>query len=318
MVKTPLEDFTTEILAGILTQNKKIGDAFVNRVLKIEGDNFSFSTQEHFDSINPEHPNCRVDIVIRSENMICFVESKVESREGYIQLERYSNVLDSYRIHSTTYLKYCTKYFDLKEIDEHGFHQFRWADVYRFLLQWNTSDIIKDFLDFLHEHDMSDNMDFTISDLVTLQGLSPVIKKMDRYLEKVRPIFAKQFEQGRIKDSGNFKQIKSNSRFIFHAENIIGESGYSEIGVGFDFTITPVLVVWIWLDDNNSKISEFKSALTKTNIPNNGESWLGFNAPISDFISSVQIEHDIENWFFEAFQKVREFITSNPNLKWNI
>jgi hypothetical protein len=59
MMKTPLEDFTTEILAGILSTCPDIGSAFSQSILKLEGEHFSFETQEHYKSPDPKYPNCR-------------------------------------------------------------------------------------------------------------------------------------------------------------------------------------------------------------------------------------------------------------------
>lgn len=88
-----MEDFVTEILVAILENNHDIGRAFANEILLLNGDAFLYTTQVCYKSPNPIHPDCRIDIVVKSENMICFLENKVESGTGYIQLERYSSVL---------------------------------------------------------------------------------------------------------------------------------------------------------------------------------------------------------------------------------
>jgi hypothetical protein len=320
MAKTPMEDFCTEILAGILAGDQEVGDAFVNEVLQIEGGGFSFTTQETFRSPNPAHPDCRVDLVVRTEEMICFVEHKVESKEGYIQLERYAGILETYKPGLNTYLKYCTKYYDQKDISCHDFHQFRWADVFRFLRRWESSGTVNQFLNFLNEYDMSDNMEFTLNDLTALQGISPVVKKMDRYLEKVRAVFKLYFDDSRVKDSNNLNQIKSQSRYIFHLAYVFGAVNYSELGVGFDFAedTSPQLKVWIWTNDKNSKATEFRLAIQNSGFPNNGENWLGVTKPLSDFISSGNMEKDIENWFAGVFNDLQLFIKGYPELDWHI
>lgn len=138
-----MEDFVTEILVAILENNPEIGRAFAGEVLRLEGDSFSFTTQDRFTSPDPLHPDCRVDIVVRAEGMICFLENKVESGTGYIQLERYASVLREYYADHKTKLAYCTKYFDTKEINEHDFHQFRWANIYKFLRRWDKIHTIQ-------------------------------------------------------------------------------------------------------------------------------------------------------------------------------
>jgi hypothetical protein len=318
MVKTPLEDFTTEILAGLLAGNSEIGDAFVNQVLNITGSGFSFSTQEHFLLNEAGCPDCRVDMIIRSDEVLCFIENKVESREGYIQLERYGLILDSYHPGLKTYLKYCTKYYDHKNFEQHEFHQFRWADVYRFLKQWRTLAAVEEYLAFLNEHDMSDNMDFTLNDLLALQELNSVVKKMDRYLEIIKPIFNRYFDRNKLRDASNLRQIKEYSRYIFHADNIFGESGYSELGVGFDFSGVPSLKVWIWTDRKNDKSPAFKEMIQEVKLQSNQENWIGLSIPITDFVSSENMELEIEKWFVKTFELIKEFVTSSPQLNWHI
>ncbi|MBB5395062.1 PD-(D/E)XK nuclease family protein [Mucilaginibacter sp. AK015] len=319
-VKTPLEDFCTEILAGIFINDPAIGDAFVNELLQIEGTGFTFRTQEHFHSTNPLHSDCRVDLVIRSEDTICFVEHKVESREGYIQLERYAAVLAAFRPELNTHLKYCTKYYDQKSISTHNFEQFRWADVCRFLNRWKSSGMVHQFLDFLNEHDMSDNMEFTLGDLTALQGISPVIKKMDRYLEKIRAVFRLYFDDRLVKDSENLHQIKTHSRYIFHLAYVFGDTDYSELGAGFDFVEAeaPQLKVWLWTNDKNGKAKEFKAAIQGHKFLTNGENWLGLIKPMSDFMSSSDMEKDIEKWFASAFESLLTFAQNHPELDWHI
>ena len=317
MSKTPLEDFTTEILAGILSDRSDIGDAFVNEVLRIEGSGFSFSTQEPFFLNVEEFPDCRVDLVVRSEDVLCFVENKVESREGYIQLDRYARVLDDHSSTKKTYLKYCTKYYDEKGIGQHEFHQYRWADVYRFLLPWKSSTIVNEYLKFLNEHDMSDNMNFSLNDLLSLQEMNQVVKKMDRYLEKIKSIFGRFFDPNKLKEANNLRQIRGNSRYILVAEYVFG-GGYTELGIGFNFTPVPALTVWIWTDYKNEKADLFKKLIQNVDLISKGENWIALSKPISDFMSAENTEIEIEKWFVQALTQFQLFTTQTPELAWHI
>ena len=69
-IKSPLEDFTTEILVSILASNQLLLNAFVNKILVIEGKDFTISSQEHFAS-EEGIQDCRVDIVIRNSIESC-------------------------------------------------------------------------------------------------------------------------------------------------------------------------------------------------------------------------------------------------------
>ncbi len=319
--KTPFEDFTTEILADILANDQGRCDTFVNEVLKIEGTNFSVSTQEHYVSSGPRHPDCRIDLVFKSDDVLCFMENKVESREGFIQLTRYEKVLNDNASVYKTYLRYCTKYFDCKNIDSHNFYQFRWAEVYRFLKRWNSSDLIHSYLKFLEENDMSDNMDFNLNDLIALQNATQVVNRMDRYFQKIKPYFYKIFQNVTLKDNSlsMFKQLKFHSRYVSYVESTFG-GGWSELGFGFDFTNgNPEVKVWIWCAPDNNKKANFKEAIGSIDyLVSNGEDWIGLYKPVSDFLSAEYMEIGIEKWFVEAFSQFKKFILDTPQLEWNI
>lgn len=91
--KTPLEDFTTEIFASILSKDDQLLNCFMNTVLKIDGEQFKIKTQQKYDL--QDDRDCIVDVVIYNESTICFLENKVNSYEGHGQLERYKSVLGS-------------------------------------------------------------------------------------------------------------------------------------------------------------------------------------------------------------------------------
>lgn len=314
--KTPLEDFTTEILVGILSQSGHLLDTFVNEVLKIEGRDFVISSQEHFRS-DVLTSDCRVDIVIRNEDTLCFLENKVECSEGNEQLLRYSKILSRFSP-LATHLRYCTKYYDHKEIVDHQFHQFRWLDISNFLKRQPSTEITQEFLSFLKDKKMDNSTTFTAVDLIALENINAVVNRMEVYLEKIKPEFRKQF--GNTKDISNLNQIKEKERFILLKDRIFGE-GYNEVGVGFDFKDTVRLVVWLWCGAQNSKAEEFKKILKKP-VPEgfitNNNDWIALRKPLSDFLSNDGMESEIESWFHTSFASFKSFADSTPNLEWKI
>ena len=78
--KTPLEDFITEILVGVLENDNELLDSFVNNILEIEGTGFSIESQVKYNLDNDI--NCIIDIVVSNDENICFIENKVHSSEG--------------------------------------------------------------------------------------------------------------------------------------------------------------------------------------------------------------------------------------------
>ena len=107
--KTPLEDFTTEIFVGVLNNDNELKIRFCKDFLDLKSSNYIISTQKHYYLEN--EPKCIVDVVIESDKEICFIENKVNSKEGYNQLKRYSKVLNNLKTEKKkkTKLCYCTE-----------------------------------------------------------------------------------------------------------------------------------------------------------------------------------------------------------------
>jgi len=87
--RTPLEDFNTECFAGILKMYPDIKKAFIYSFLKLPKDNYRVLTQVRKNLLNRE--NCIIDLVLESNGHTCFIENKVESKEGWEQLEYAEN-----------------------------------------------------------------------------------------------------------------------------------------------------------------------------------------------------------------------------------
>lgn len=148
---TPLEDFCTESLVGLL-RLYNLEKNFIQEVLRcnISCEKIKIDTQY-------ARNDCRVDIVIRAEcEAIYFIEMKVNAHEGYNQLERYDKLLKEESFYEQKILFYCTKYPDKKSYDlENEFHQFRWNDIYMFLKKYESKEAIKDFLCFLEKENVA-------------------------------------------------------------------------------------------------------------------------------------------------------------------
>lgn len=316
-INTPLEDFTTEIFANILDQNEEIRRRFVNEILKIEGAGFSVSTQESFQFTNNGRKLCKIDMVFRNEDSICFLENKVHSEEGLGQLSNYCLVLDDLKQYQNRYLRFCTKFYqDKAHINLHDFRQFRWCNIANFLASWADQEIIITFLEFLELNKMGNSTDFTLQEVLALENFNPALSKMDAYLDKIKPRFQSVF--GDYKMPKNMTQIREHTRHVFWKEHLFGEF-YSELGVGFKFTATAHLTVWIWTPEDNPKIEEIKDLLESMNEGfNNGINYLELLKPLSDFISSNNMEEDIENWFMDAFAKIKSLAALHPGLNWHL
>ena len=204
--KTPLEDFTTEILIGILEEDSNLRNRYVEEVLKIENDgsDFKIESQKRYILDDKGIRNiCYIDLVISNKNIVCFQENKVNSKEGEghqkKQLTKYDEILQNIE-GRTVYLRYCTKRYDPKDNKAYksNFKYFRWFDVYSFLEKnCNENQQIIDFLIFMEENNMSKFTDFTFQDIACINSLESIFNKFneifdDSILALISEIFNKK------------------------------------------------------------------------------------------------------------------------------
>jgi len=159
--KTPLEDFNTECFASILNMYPEVKEAFIT-FLRLPIDNYKVITQLKKDLKG--YTNCIIDFALVGEENVCFIENKVESKEGAEQLYRYGQVLDLYYSNKNKYLFYCTKYSEPKNLDgefkAYNFKQFKWFEVAKFLKPYTTDNIlIKNYIGFLKRFNMQQGND---------------------------------------------------------------------------------------------------------------------------------------------------------------
>lgn len=323
--KTPLEDFITELLVGTLEKEQEILDEFVQEVLQIQGSHFSIDSQKKYELIGDI--NCIVDIVIENENNICFIENKVNAGEGVRQLERYKRVLIEKQLNQSKsiYLRYCTKYYDLKDVANIDFLQYRWSDVYKFLEKHNRIPDVENLLIFLRSEGMATAGNFNFQDLFVMRNINSTIAKMDECLDKVKPIISNLFGKPYEYDFERLKQICKFERYVMWCNKVLG-IGDSEVLIGFEFTdenngAFPMLVAKLYLATNNSELNNAKNEIEKLNIFD-GKDYdsygyiFWFEKPLSDFLSSQNQIDDICKWFIEKLQLIYE-LEKVTAIKWN-
>lgn len=321
--KTPLEDFTTEAFAGILKYDSDIKNEFINKFLKIPQGEHRIKTQVKYELENDS--NCIIDFVLESENIICFVENKVNSKEGNRQLERYSKILDIYANEGyETYLYYCTKYFDEKPLKEHQFHQFRWFQIAEFLKPYSKSNaLVKDFLKFLKIKNMSQDLTITTKDLFAIESLYETIGIIKGYLDRMKPLFIKTFKSKiKLSDGCTTSQLIQHKRQIYYFKDIVGHSGWSEIKYGFQ-TSSSRIYVGIWIDKANVDYLKFKEYFaTKEHefevINLDRGLSIELNSPLQNFINYENADSQISDWFKNSFSKFALLVTEINNVSWKI
>lgn len=317
--KTPLEDFTTEILVGILEGNAELLDKFVNNVLKVDGDGFSIESQVKYTFENDI--NCIIDMVVSNEENICFIENKIHSGEGKRQLERYTKVLSE--IHSiqakNIFLRYCTKNYEPKEITNVNFLQYRWSDIYNFLEEYQ-GEMVDEYLEFLRGEGMASAGDFNYEDLIVMKNITSTITKMDECLDNTKDILIKEFGKPYERDYERLKEIVKNEEYTMWSNDIVaGEKSYISLGFtisdgGDSSIITPFLHVDFCIYKENTKYEKVKEYLEELekefteNYSDNDKVLLSYEKPLVDFLSLENQVDNITKWFGERIFDVKKIV----------
>ena len=278
-------------------------------------------------------------MVFENENTICFLENKVNSDEGYKQLEKYAKILLENVLKEKVYLRYCTKFIDTKYRDdykplkENQFQQFRWADVYDFFNNYpNKDSLILAYLTYLEDNGMSKPADFKYEDLITLREISNTIQKMDEYFNFIESKFIKLFGLQPKKGLESVKQIPKHNRYAIwcKCEDSIILGGYSEILLSFDFSLTndysPTLNFHFFVAKNHSNyenikkdIEDNKERLKEIILEESEYGFAGyFYKPLSDFISSPNQFQDITKWFNDKMECWSNFMCEYSSLDWKL
>lgn len=329
-----LEDFTTEILAGVLRSDQALLDSFVNKVLGIEGSHFVVDTQSTYQ-------NLTVDMVFSNEESLCFLENTAQPvvEEQLSQLEKCEAVLlGEQEEYSQVYLRYCSKYYDTQPITDINFVQFRWADVCAFLESSPKNPLVNAFLDFIEENNMKGITELSTDDLVAISTLSDTITKMDDCLDSVAAEFTMLFgypTRGAPKETLERLKLlmELHSYRMMKQDLLLDGGGWSEITVCFDYerlTNTATnLAVWYWCDRAHNQYEGLKNLFRQNkHIFSIHPGFLFEERPIGlriliqkslmTFNSETNQLQAIHDWFVETLRIFRKFADKTPDLNWNI
>jgi hypothetical protein len=314
---TPLEDYTTELFVGTLNNDRKLKILFCKDFLQLESNDFNITTQEFYSLENSK--NCIIDVVIKGDNEICFMENKVNSKEGELQLERYSKVLNGYKNDGIkTKLVYCTKNSDPKTFEQHSFIQFKWHNVSEFFKRNSNEKITNLFIDFLKQNNMSTDMTIKGVHLTTLEHANNIFNLIDKNIDNVKSVFSTKF--GDIKDLRNNsqfkKQIYEHERICIMATPIDDSKGWSEILYGFEFKGN--LISQIYLDIENEFHDIFVENIQKQDILKyivfDFGSVVYTDKNLGDFLNDEDSECKIKDWFLESFDLLQEFMNKTKTV----
>lgn len=230
----PLEDFFTELVAYLFSKNKEILYAWLKDLNLFDTStdlNAYISTQREFEPLDGHFAGSRPDLLIemhdgRSRSII-FIESKIASQEGYEQLSRYAEILNKLPGFHQKFLLYITRDFEPKDYavifknipnSIVQFKQLRWHQFHRFLQSYASTMLVQEVIEFMNEHQMAHNNQFSSIDLITLSNFTKSLKLME---EAMWGEVSQRFEQvlGTIKRQNNaFRELQYHGRYLMTAE----------------------------------------------------------------------------------------------------
>lgn len=328
---TPMEDFCTEALAGVINSDKIILQRFAQTVLNLPSDeSYVLKTQQSY--FNSDSKQSIIDIVLESETVICFLEMKVHAREGYNQLKNYERQLKEIEQKKSKkgLLRYCSLYHDKKDnfISKDHFEQLRWANIASFLRNYTSSnELVNEFYNFLMENKMGGNQRFTYEDLIGLKVYADIAAKVNDVFNIVQEDLTNNF--GKLSGGiTNSSQITRHGRLAIFCTDVIGNT-WSEVLVSFDFNRNtpgegPVVAVQLFIKDDNSSFKDVKIAgkgFDKGNFevdPEVNGGRIRFEKPLASFLEEEHQISEISSWIRDHIQIISDFKKLNPNLEWKI
>lgn len=313
--RSPLEDFNTEVFAGILKLYPEIKKEIIN-FLGLPEDDYLVSTQVNYTL--PDTQNCIIDLVFTGSENICFVENKVNSYEGWEQLSRYCQALDLHHKDHKPFLVYCTKFADPKEIITHDFQQIRWYEIAKRLKKYSEKNpTIKDYLHFLKIHKMAQDNTFTTDTIVSMENFIKTFEIVGHHVNLSLPVFKKVFSLDKIKKQDS---TMSRDRYAYYVNDVFKDkSAYTELLYCIHYS-TVKLQVHFWVDKKHKNMAQFELlAHGKFNILKNERGLLIFkDRPIYELLNNSNADEIIKQWFSDTFLEINTFIKSTPELEWSL
>ncbi|WP_082091518.1 PD-(D/E)XK nuclease family protein [Domibacillus tundrae] len=179
----------------------------------------------------------RPDLVITfnhgSASHVVFIENKLGSGEGYLQLERYRDHLTLHKLSGfAVHLFYITQYYDPKNMDsvKDHFQQLQWFEVFHWLQEEYREDLYcKQILKYMEEIGLDKTRTFLPQDIYAVQNLWKTLSMLDEYLDgKTAHCFTNLF--GKPKQLGTrVTQLRYWNRYVIHND----QSDWKFVGCGF-------------------------------------------------------------------------------------
>lgn len=321
--RSPLEDFNTEVFAGILRIEETILAEFIT-FLKLPWDRYQVITQQRFTLT--DRPDCIIDMVLLGQNNVCFIENKVHSGEGWEQLDRYCEALDSHFQEKCKHLIYCTKFTDTKSETRHGFRQIRWFQIAALIRKQSEGNpYLQNYLNFLKHFNMAQKNTFTPEMILSMENARETMEAIKLHIENARPHFNEIFG---VKSKFQEAALDGKDRIAAYTEGVLPtDRPHTELL--YSIKISSVkLQTQIFINKSHSQLELLKEKIKNFN---SSDVWKelrfrehpeGFviyqERKIYDLLNDPEADGKIKVWFIQSFESFAEFIKATPDLQWSL
>lgn len=343
--KIPFEDFFTEIFVYVLKFYPLILQDFVEEfdLSQLKDWQFSIATQNTFSALEHHFSGSRPDIYIElfTDKLkdILLIECKIDAPEGYEQLKRYAEHLDSFQALNSGLLVYITRDYDPKNKNEifqncknlHrlNFIQLRWHEVYYLLRNWNEHLLVQQFLIFMENNNMASNNQFSTVDILSLTNFNQAMKIMEE------TIFGEVYEgfKNRLNQISppvkSMSQLRNHNRYIILSEQ--NEKMWCFLGYWLEssrITDYPKIGLIIEIEPNSQKRNEVIEIMKniiqqeqrnwKGHELNGVKTWSNINklTSLQEFLSGEDHVKSIKNYFLELLEEIDMLKQNYPQLPW--
>lgn len=332
------EDLLSEIFADIIS-DKEVLISYIKHFLGItlvDPYGINITTQKTLSRIEDHETDSRPDLVIQfceqDKKYILFFENKIQSEEGYNQLERYADHLRSYHDDGyLTFLIYTTRYDDPKDenkIFSKGksgkFIPLRWYRIY-YWLKGHEDPYINRVLEYMEEIGLKESRRFLPQDMYALQEMNRLQHMMDECLDgAVDEVMTKLF--GKATGWSN-RGVQLRDQFRYYKMN--DQANGTWVGCGFHLTEDeyPLVCVQYEVSPTCSQREEVIKAMTEF-LENNPE-WEGYDLdddsrwsgiscdrPLLVFLNEEDHVLSIQKYFSEKLKELHLLKQQNSQLGW--
>jgi len=346
-----LENYHTEIVACVLQNSPELTWKWLAKLgLPVQGEwrEVVVRTQENLGQCeDPDDSGSRPDIVISIEGDkgtdLTYIESKVGSKQGKSQLQRYANHLAGHERVCTRSLVYITRDFEHTEKPEGAgvvFKPCRWYEFYQFLKDTdpNPTGIKKELMLFMEETNMSQSDQFSPIDILALSSFRKARKIMDQTMwdgvsgtpEPVAVKFKRVAGGVSSKNKASI-QLGALNRYIMYVSHgegwqfyiLLGYylneaevTGYPEVGVQLD--VSPKAHARDAIASAMQDFAKLKGDEWKTWDLADKHKWGGIKKTksLKEFLSKEHQIEEVARYFGLLLDDVKEFRDRNPTLPW--